>query len=115
MPAANKNYVCQYWPIVYMALDELGLDNQEMLLMTVGTIAAETGSFNITVREYISQYNTSPNGRMMGRYFDLYDHRKDLGNTGEPDGKLYRGGGAGGARMHHRYPHRQGNQRHHRR
>jgi peptidoglycan L-alanyl-D-glutamate endopeptidase CwlK len=94
MPEANKNHIRQYWPVVYMALDELGLDYEEMLLMALGTIAAETGNFNITVREFISQYNTSPNGRMMSHYFDLYDHRGDLGNTGEPDGKRYRGGGA---------------------
>lgn len=94
MPEANKGYIKQYWPVVYMALDELGLDYEEMLLMALGTIAAETGNFNITVREYISQYNTSANGRMMNRYFDLYDHRDDLGNTGPPDGETFRGGGA---------------------
>jgi len=94
MPEANKTYIKQYWPVVYMALDELGLDYEEMLLMALGTIAAETGNFNITVREYVSQYNTSPNGRMMSHYFDLYDHREDLGNMGTPDGERYRGGGA---------------------
>jgi len=94
MPEANKTYIKQYWPVVYMALDEYGLDYEEMVLMALGTIAAETGNFNIAIREYVSQYNTSPNGRMMGHSFDLYDHRDDLGNTGKPDGERYRGGGA---------------------
>ncbi|MCH7518876.1 MAG: hypothetical protein IH964_07580 [Candidatus Dadabacteria bacterium] len=75
MPEANKTYIKQYWPVVYMALDEYGLDYEEMVLMALGTIAAETGNFNIAIREYVSQYNTSPNGRMMGHSFDLYDHR----------------------------------------
>jgi len=77
-----------------MALDEAGLDYEEMLLMALGTIAAETGNFNVTVREYVSQYNTSPNGRLMSHYFDLYDDRDDLGNMGKPDGERFRGGGA---------------------
>jgi len=94
MPEANKTYIKQYWPVVYMALDELGLDYEEMLLMALGTISAETGNFNIAVREYVSQYNTSANGRMMNHYFDLYDYRDDLGNMGTPDGERYRGGGA---------------------
>jgi hypothetical protein len=79
MPEANKTYIKQYWPVVYMALDEYGLDYEEMLLMALGTIAAETGNFNIAIREYVSQYNTSPNGRMMNHSFDFYDHRDDLG------------------------------------
>ena len=93
MPEANKTYIKQYWPIVYMALDEQGLDDGQMILMTLGTISAETGNFNIAIREYVSQYNTSPNGRLMEHYFDLYDHRDDLGNQGKPDGERYRGGG----------------------
>ena len=37
----------------------------------------------------MSRYNTSPSGHP----FDLYDHRKDLGNKGPPDGERYRGRG----------------------
>jgi putative chitinase len=94
MPEANKTYIKRYWPIVYMALDEYGLDYEEMALMTLGTIAAETGNFNITVREFMSHYNTTPEGRQSGHYFDKYDDRSDLGNNGKPDGEKYRGGGA---------------------
>ena len=54
MPEANKTYIKRYWPIVYMALDEYGLDYEEKALMTLATIAAETGNFNITVREFMS-------------------------------------------------------------
>lgn len=92
-PGANKTYIRRYWPIVYMALDENGLDYDEMVLMTLGTIAAETGNFNITVREYVSRYNTTPEGRRRKHYFDKYDDREDLGNRGKPDGYEYRGGG----------------------
>ncbi len=94
LPQANKTYIMRYWPIVYMALDESSLDYDEMMLMALATIAVETGNFNIGIREYVSQYNTSPNGRLMNHSFDLYDNRDDLGNTGKPDGKMYRGGGA---------------------
>ena len=94
MPGARVDYISQYWPVVHMALDEFSLDYEDMILMALGTIAAETGSFDITIREYVSHYNTSANGRLRGHYFDLYDDREDLGNTGEPDGERYRGGGA---------------------
>jgi len=77
-----------------MALDEADLDYEEMMLMAVATIAAEAGDFDITVREYVSRYNTSETARAAGHYFDMYDSRTDLGNQGKPDGYKYRGGGA---------------------
>jgi len=77
-----------------MALDERGLDYESMILMTLATIAAEAGDFNICVREYVSKWNTSDEGRAGGKFFDLYDGRADIGNRGEPDGWRYRGGGA---------------------
>ncbi len=94
LPHANGAYVRQNWPVVYMALDERGLDYESMILMTLATIAAEAGDFNIGVREYVSKWNTSDEGRAAGKFFDLYDGRADLGNRGEPDGWKYRGGGA---------------------
>ncbi len=91
MPEANRIYVVRYWPVVYMALDERGLDYEEMMLMTLATIAAEAGNFNIAVREYVSRYNTTDEGRARGHYFDKYDDREDLGNRGggaiQPTGK----------------------------
>lgn len=77
-----------------MALDEEDLDYEEMMLMALATIAAEAGDFDITVREYVSRYNTSDDARAKGHYFDMYDDRSDLGNQGKPDGYKYRGGGA---------------------
>ena len=59
-----------------------------MLLMALATIRAETGSFQ-PLSEGISRFNTSPNGHP----FDLYDHRRDLGNQGPPDGASFRGRG----------------------
>jgi len=94
VPEANKTYVRRYWPIVFMALNEQNLDDASMILMALGTIAAETGNFNICVREYVSRYNTSSQGRKIGHTFDLYDAREDLGNKSKPDGYDYRGGGA---------------------
>lgn len=94
LPYANKTYVSRYWPVVYMALDERGLDREEMMLMALATISAEAGDFDIAVREYVSRWNTSDEGKATGHYFDLYDSRTDLGNKGKPDGWRYRGGGA---------------------
>jgi len=94
MPQANRTYVRRYWPSVFMALDENVLDYEEMILMALATIAAEAGDFDITVREYVSRYNTTDNARAGGHYFDMYDSRAELGNEGEPDGCKYRGGGA---------------------
>jgi hypothetical protein len=71
MPHANEKYVCHYWHMVYMAMDELGLEYEEMPLITLGTIAAETGNFNITIREHVSHYSTFPNGRFMTHCFDI--------------------------------------------
>lgn len=94
LPLAPAGYINRYWHIQLMAMDELGLATRPMLLMAIATIAAETGNFDITVREGVSQYNTSPEARAKGHFFDLYDNRTDLGNTGKPDGYTYRGGGA---------------------
>lgn len=71
MPHANEKYVLHYWPMVYKAMDELGLDYEEILLMTLGTIAAWKGNFNITIREYVFHDNTSPNGCSMRHCFDI--------------------------------------------
>lgn len=94
MRGANKEYVYRYWPVVLFALQSKNLDYPDMVHMVLGTIAAEAGNFDITVREYVSNYNTSPGGKARGHQFDLYDDRDDLGNKGRPDGFSYRGGGA---------------------
>ncbi len=71
MPHANEKYVRHYWHMVYMAMDEQRLDYKEMLLLTLGTKAAEMGNFNIVICEYDSPYSTSPNDRLMSHCFEI--------------------------------------------
>jgi putative chitinase len=75
-------------PSVLDALASGSLSDKMMVLMALGTIRAETESF-LPVSEGQSRFNSSPNGHP----FDLYDNRKDLGNTGTPDGERFRGRG----------------------
>lgn len=75
-------------PPVCEALLERDLTDRPMVLMALATIRAETESF-MPVGEGVSRFNTSPRGHP----FDLYDHRRDLGNQGPPDGERYRGRG----------------------
>ena len=75
-------------PFVLQALEVRGLSDRSMVLMALATIRAEAEPF-LPLEEGISKFNTSPNGHS----FDLYDNRKDLGNTGPPDGELYKGRG----------------------
>lgn len=70
------------------ALVEAELTDRSMVLMALATIRAETEGFE-PIDERPSKFNTSPNGHP----FDLYDHRRDLGNRGPPDGARYRGRG----------------------
>jgi putative chitinase len=75
-------------PFVIRALKAAKLHDKVMVLAALATIRAETESFE-PVPEGLSRYNTSPTGEP----FDLYDHRKDLGNRGSTDGHDYRGRG----------------------
>jgi peptidoglycan L-alanyl-D-glutamate endopeptidase CwlK len=75
-------------PPVLDALISAKLPDRAMVLMALGTIRAETESFQ-PISEGQSRFNTSPSGHP----FDLYDNRHDLGNTGAPDGVNFRGRG----------------------
>jgi peptidoglycan L-alanyl-D-glutamate endopeptidase CwlK len=75
-------------PHVLKALEESQLTDKPMVLMSLATIRAETEGFE-PIDEGKSKFNTSPGGHP----FDLYDHRKDLGNQGPPDGERFRGRG----------------------
>jgi len=77
-----------YLPAVLNALAAANLDDRDLVLMTLGTIRAETAGF-VPIDEMISQYNTSPGAHP----FNLYDDRRDLGNRGQPDGERYKGRG----------------------
>jgi peptidoglycan L-alanyl-D-glutamate endopeptidase CwlK len=84
-PVAN---ITANLPPVLQALVTADLADKDMVLMALGTIRAETESFE-PISEGQSQFNTSPGGQP----FDLYDNRKDLGNQGPPDGANFRGRG----------------------
>ncbi|MCW5624512.1 MAG: peptidoglycan-binding protein [Burkholderiales bacterium] len=84
-PIAN---IKRYLPAIVAALDAGALRDAPMVLMALATVRAETESF-LPVAEGRSRFNTSPNGHG----FDLYDHRRDLGNRGPRDGERFRGRG----------------------
>ncbi len=75
-------------PFVLDALVSASMPDKTMVLMAISTIRAETELFE-PISEGPSRFNTSPSGQP----FDLYDHRKDLGNMGRPDGANFRGRG----------------------
>ncbi len=89
-PGASAASISRYLPAVVAAMTEAGLVDRTMLLMAIATICAETGRFT-PLDEFRSRYNTSPAARPP--YFDLYDHRRDLGNRGAGDGARYKGRG----------------------
>jgi putative chitinase len=62
--------------------------DRALLIMALATIRAETETLT-PLSEFQSRFNTPPGGAP----FSLYDHRKDLGNQGPPDGQLFRGRG----------------------
>ncbi len=78
----------RYLPSILSGLREAGLVDKPMLLMALATIRAESEGFT-PIDEQPSRFNSSPDGDP----FDLYDHRRDLGNQGRPDGQRFRGRG----------------------
>jgi putative chitinase len=74
-------------PDILNALTAQNCD-RALLIMALATIRAETEVF-MPLSEFPSRFNTPPGGKP----FSLYDHRKDLGNQGPPDGQLFRGRG----------------------
>jgi peptidoglycan L-alanyl-D-glutamate endopeptidase CwlK len=87
-PFTPLGTIRRYLPAVLAGLRRHGLVDKPMLLMALATIRAETESFT-PIAEHVSRFNTSPDGHP----FDLYDHRRDLGNQGPPDGARFRGRG----------------------
>jgi putative chitinase len=88
LPSAPRANVERNLPLVLNALAASELADKAMILMSLATIRAETGSF-LPISEGQSHFNTSPGGHP----FDLYDSRADLGNQGPPDGELFKGRG----------------------
>ena len=87
-PATPRVNIQFHLPFVLKTLLDAALADKTMVLMALGTIRAETGSF-LPIEEFESQFNT-PAG---GPPFALYDHRADLGNQGPPDGANFKGRG----------------------
>lgn len=74
-------------PDILSALAAQNCD-RTFVIMALATIRAETEIF-LPLSEFPSRFNTPPGGAP----FSLYDHRKDLGNQGPPDGQTFRGRG----------------------
>ncbi len=87
-PATPVAHISANLPAVLAALAAANLADKSMLLVALATIRAETECFQ-PLSERPSRFNTSPNGHP----FDLYDHRKELGNQGPPDGADFCGRG----------------------
>jgi peptidoglycan L-alanyl-D-glutamate endopeptidase CwlK len=75
-------------PFVLRALEDEGLSDKDMVVMALATIGVDTGDF-APLTEKPSRFNTSADGSP----FDLYDHRKEVGNQGPPDGERFRSRG----------------------
>jgi putative chitinase len=87
-PFTHLANIQQHLPVLLDALQRHGLNDRVMVLMALATIRAETESFQ-PISEGRSRFNTSPGGHD----FDLYDHRRDLGNQGQFDGAAFKGRG----------------------
>ena len=87
-PGTPKVNIQFHLPFVLKSLLGASLADKSMVLMALGTIRAETASFE-PIDEFQSPYNT-PTG---GPPFALYDNRTDLGNRGPTDGADFKGRG----------------------
>lgn len=87
-PFTPQAPIRRHLPVVLEGLRAAGLTDKPMLLMALATIRAESEGF-APVAEAPSRFNSSPHGHP----FDLYDHRRDLGNEGAPDGERFHGRG----------------------
>ena len=85
-PGAHLSNIARFWPHVREALRENQLTSALIVAATLGTIAAETAGF-VPITEMQSKWNTRV------KFGDLYDGRKDLGNTTPGDGRLFCGRG----------------------
>ena len=85
-PDAPQRNVKAYWPIVQQALLDRHLSSVQWQCMALATVRAETAGF-APIEERQSRYNTRE------KPFDLYEGRRDLGNTEPGDGAAYKGRG----------------------
>jgi peptidoglycan L-alanyl-D-glutamate endopeptidase CwlK len=87
-PGAPRLNIQFHLPFVLKSLLNAQLADKSMVLMALGTIRAETASFQ-PIDEFQSPFNTPPGGPP----FALYDNRGDLGNRGPTDGADFKGRG----------------------
>jgi putative chitinase len=87
-PATHLDNIANNLPAVLGGLHSRRLTTVPIVLASLATIRAEMEGFE-PLSEGISRFNTSPGGSP----FDLYDHRKDLGNKGAGDGARFKGRG----------------------
>jgi peptidoglycan L-alanyl-D-glutamate endopeptidase CwlK len=87
-PSAPRANIEKHLPIVRRALAERGLVDRTMVLMALATVRAESAAF-----EPVSEAPSALNTRSPGPPFNKYDWRQDLGNTGPPDGAMFKGRG----------------------
>lgn len=87
-PQTPRVNIRLHLPFVLKSLLDATLADKSMVLMALGTIRAESASFQ-PISEFESPFNTNPGGPAFGRY----DNRQDLGNQGPPDGELFKGRG----------------------
>jgi putative chitinase len=85
-PGTPLSHIQDNLPVVLKALEADTLGDKDMVLMALGTIRAETATFE-PISEGVSHFNTTPGSHP----FNLYDNR--LGNQGPPDGANFRGRG----------------------
>ena len=85
-PAAPPENVHLAMPLIEAAMQDAGLDDHDMMLAAIATVAVETGRFE-PVSEGVSQFNTASGGQPFGKY----DGK--LGNTLPGDGARYKGRG----------------------
>jgi peptidoglycan L-alanyl-D-glutamate endopeptidase CwlK len=87
-PGTPRVNIQFHLPFVLKSLLDAQLADKSMVLMALGTIRAETASFQ-PIDESPSRFNTPPGGPP----FALYDDRADLGNRGPTDGEHFKGRG----------------------
>lgn len=85
-PGAKIKNIRAHWPAVREALRDNRLESAKIVAYALGTIAAEVSGF-VPIKEMVSKYNTR------SKPYDLYDGRKDLGNTTPGDGPRFPGRG----------------------
>jgi peptidoglycan L-alanyl-D-glutamate endopeptidase CwlK len=87
-PHAPVRSISAHFPFLKEALIDKHLTDIKSVVFALSTIYAVSNSFNVH-EETVTRFNTSPGGLP----FDLYDNRRDLGNSSHPDGEQFKSRG----------------------